>query len=564
MVMVNFSKDKLKELNLSSQELEEILFKFGFEIDEENEEEFKIDVTHDRSDCFHAYGLLRALKAYIGQENKKIIVEKEENYEVIVDESVNSVRPYTVCAIFKNINFTDEKIKEMINIQEKLHITIGRNRKNAAIGIYPYEKIKFPIIFKADIPEKIKFHPLNSLKEMTGKQIVEEHEVGIKYAQLLEGKKEYPFFIDSNNNILSMPPIINSELTGRVNINTKSVFVECSGDNLNTLNEVLNILSIMFFEFGAKIIPVKVIYNKELNSKSLKEFIFPNLFSNKKIISKKIIKEIIGEDLENDEIISLLKKMQYEEIKQLKEGFEVSIPSYRTDLWHEVDIADDILRAKGIMNLEPIIPQVQGFGEEQKSSIKKEKIEKILTEIGFNQVMTLALTNFDSQITQMKIDEKKIKLIEEIEPIQVGNSVESGVNMVRFHILPELLKLIYNNQDKELPLKLFELDQVAQIDRNEETLSRNIFHLALTVSDTQSQVTYLRQIIDYLSRKLGIEFIYEEYELPFYIEGRCVLIKQKDKFVGYLGEVLPEVLDNFQVSIPTSSLEINLDLIDID
>ena len=43
----------------------------------------------------------------------------------------------------------DEAFLLVIDVQEKLHATIGRNRKKAAIGIYPLEKISLPIKFEA-------------------------------------------------------------------------------------------------------------------------------------------------------------------------------------------------------------------------------------------------------------------------------------------------------------------------------------------------------------------------------------------------------------------------------
>ena len=61
------------------------------------------------------------------------------------------------------------------------------------------------------VPEKIKFKPLDTLKEMTGKEILEKHPTGIKYAHLLKNARRYPLLIDAENHILSMPPIINSE-----------------------------------------------------------------------------------------------------------------------------------------------------------------------------------------------------------------------------------------------------------------------------------------------------------------------------------------------------------------
>ena len=61
---------------------------------------------------------------------------------------------------------------------------------------------------------------------MDGSDVLEAYK---DYAYLLEGKKKYPVFIDSAGKILSMPPIINSEETGRVTEKTKDVFIECSG-----------------------------------------------------------------------------------------------------------------------------------------------------------------------------------------------------------------------------------------------------------------------------------------------------------------------------------------------
>ena len=69
----------------------------------------------------------------------------------------------------------NKKIKEIIDIQEKLHSTIGRQRKKAAIGIYPLEEIKLPITYKALDPNKIKFQPLEFPSEITGKQILSQH-----------------------------------------------------------------------------------------------------------------------------------------------------------------------------------------------------------------------------------------------------------------------------------------------------------------------------------------------------------------------------------------------------
>ena len=90
---------------------------------------------------------------------KKIYISQEVYEEVVV----------------KGLKLDNDKIESIIQIQEKLHVTYGRNRKKAAIGVYPLEKIKFPVIYKADLPEKIKFQPLEVDYEMTAQQILENH-----------------------------------------------------------------------------------------------------------------------------------------------------------------------------------------------------------------------------------------------------------------------------------------------------------------------------------------------------------------------------------------------------
>src|SRR5574344_929892 len=102
------------------------------------------------------------------------------------------------------------------------------------------EKINFPIFFVAKKPEDIKFIPLGETKELNGKEILKETDTGKAYASLLESKDKFPIFLDNSGKILSMPPVINSEETGKVTENTKEVFIECSGFDRNRLNQILD------------------------------------------------------------------------------------------------------------------------------------------------------------------------------------------------------------------------------------------------------------------------------------------------------------------------------------
>src|SRR3989339_1497565 len=157
---------------LPTNKLKDRISYLGTDMEDVTENEIIVEVFPNRPDMLSVQGFARAFSSFIGAKKglRKYTVEKS-NEKVIIEKSVADVRPYTACAIVKNLHFDDEKIKEVIDIQEKLHITYGRNRKKVAIGIYPFEKIKTPIKFIAKKPEEIKFQPLGFPREINGKQI---------------------------------------------------------------------------------------------------------------------------------------------------------------------------------------------------------------------------------------------------------------------------------------------------------------------------------------------------------------------------------------------------------
>ena len=276
-------------------------------------------------------GFARAFSSFIGVNAGLREFKVEHSKEkMIVESSVADVRPYTVCAIVKNLIFDDEKIKEVIDIQEKLHITYGRHRKKAAIGIYPFEKIKTPIRFLAQDPKDIVFQPLESDREMNALEILKGHPAGRAYGHLLDGKKKFPVFRDANNEVLSVPPIINSHKTGKISEKTKEVFIECSGFDFRVLQKCLNMIVTALHDMGGKICSMDLVYGS-------KKCVTPSLEPEEMKIDIAYINKLLGLSLKESEIKKLLERMGYgcKDKKAL-------IPSYRGDILHQVDLAGDI------------------------------------------------------------------------------------------------------------------------------------------------------------------------------------------------------------------------------
>jgi len=540
MALVKFDKKLFeKEIGKLDDKMQNRIAMFGTTIENIEEKEIEIEIFPNRPDLLSYHGFKRAFLGFLGKTTglKEYKVNKpEKDFAVIIDSSVKEIRPYTACAIVKELKFDDEKIKEIIEIQEKLHLTVGRKRKKLAIGIYPLEKITLPITFKAMEPDKIRFIPLETEKEMSGLEILQRHSTGKEYAHLLAGKAKFPIFVDAKEQILSMPPIINSQLTGKITESTTNVFIECSGFDFNILKKCLNILVTTLADMGGKI------YQMELRGS--KKEITPNLNSEKMNISLKNTNKLLGLELNEKQLKENLEKMGYNYNKGKAE-----IAAWRTDILHEVDLIEDVAISYGYENLEPEIPKISTIGEEDRKETVKRKIAEILAGLNMIEVSNYHLTTKKEQFTDMGIAEKQERGFVEIEESKTNYSI------LRKDLSHYLLKILSENIDSIYPQKIFESGTVFEL--KEKIIETE--NLAVAISP--GNFTELKQILEYLSRMLGLEIQLKEIEFvpEHFIEGRTAEIALENKKIGFLGEIHPRILKKWKIKMPVALFEINLE-----
>ncbi len=555
-----------KEIGRLDEKMQERIALFGTPIGTITDTELQIEIFPNRPDLLSYHGFKRSFLAFLGKKiglKEYNINKPEKNYRVIIDSSVKNVRPFTACAIIKDLSFNDEKIKEVIELQEKIHTTLGRKRKKLAIGVYPLEKIKLPITFKAIEPDKIKFIPLEYDKEFSGLQILQKHPAGRDYAHLLAGKEKFPIFVDAENNILSMPPIINSQLTGKIIAETKDVFIECSGFDFPLLKKCLNILVTALAEMGGKIFQIEI-YESGLTKKI--KAITPDLTPEKIKISVENANKLLGININEKQMKILIEKMGH----NFKRPY-VEIPAWRTDILHKVDIIEDIAIAYGYENFIPEIPgnfaippkheswvanrEVATIMKENKNEIIKRKISEILQGLGFLEISNYHLTKKQDQFTKMGIQEKKEKGFVEV----TGSKTE--FNILRKDLSHYALKILSENIDNEYPQKIFELGVVF-----EEKNSKITEEEKLSIALAPGNFTDIKQIFEYISRMAAIDLELKfqepktESQTPkHFIDGRVAEISISEKIIGYLGEIHPKILKDWKIKMPVALIEISLE-----
>jgi len=530
--------DVLVGKKLPLEKLKDRISMLGTDLEEVNDKEIIVEVFPNRPDMLSVQGFARAFSSFIGAKtglrHYKVEPSKEK---MIVEKSVAEVRPYTACAIVKNLHFDDEKIREVIDIQEKLHITYGRNRKKVAIGIYPFEKIKTPIKFIAQDPEDIVFQPLEFNKKMNALEILEKHPAGRAYGRLLHGKKKFPVFRDADNEVLSVPPIINSHNTGKINEKTKDIFIECSGFDFNVLQKCLNIIVTALDEMGGKVYSMELYYGN-------KKYVTPDLRPEEMKVDRGYISKLLGLSLGENEIKKLFERMGY----SYNNG-NALIPAYRADILHQADLAEDIAIAYGCENFESIVPNVSTVAQEDKFEIFKAKISQLLVGLGFIETSTYHLTNKELQCKKMNAD---------VQSIELANSISSDYNVLRSWVIPSLMEILSGNKHHEYPQRIFAIGAIFKKNDNMETNIEENDRLAVAIASENTDYTEIKQILDYLFRSLNLKYEITETEHNSFIEGRAARIAVNGKKAAYIGELNPKVITNWSIEVPVTAFEMNL------
>lgn len=541
MPVINFSYSDLCELvgrEVPRGQLRDRLPLIGADMKAapEDGDEFSFEFFPDRPDLYSVEGIARAVRAFFGYEPGLRSYRVEgSGVELRVDPSVHSVRPHIWSALVEGNEITDPLIRSMMDLQEKLHLTHGRNRKKVAIGIHDFRTVKPPFTYKAVLPNEIAFIPLQGSKRMTPAEILKEHEKGKAYAFVLEGKERYPMIVDSEGEVLSFPPIING-ITTAITEDTHDILVDCTGTDLVAVKTAVNILTTALAERGGKIKTVRILEGDKVAEA-------PDLDPVKMSLDPGFANSWLGTDLSDDAMAESLRRMGHGAASG-KSGLDVLVPRYRADILHQVDLAEDVAIGYGFEKFGSTLPVRATFGIEDPMIGFGASVKTILIGLGYFEVVTLTLSNETDQFTSMNMETEK-------SAIRVRNPVSTEHTLVRTSLLPSLMIVLRRNKHRELPQRIFEVGEVVRGQRNQVLLSGLAIHAKASFTEVKSLVLSVMSGLG-----LPCEIVPDQH--PSFIPGRCASVLIDGENFGLLGEIAPSVITSFELRYPMVAFELNL------
>ncbi len=386
---------------------------------------------------------------------------------------------------------------------------------------------------------------------MTLRETLEKTPKGRDYANLVPNDN-IPVLIDKNNKILSIIPILNCD-DSKVTENTTEMFVDVTGPDMDAVLSTFNMVLTALADRGAKIHPSVVEYPYDTPRGRVVKL--PDFTPQTMQIESSYIDRLLGKQVNYKEQIKNLKKARFG-VKEIKKGlFEVKIPCYRSDILHPVDIVEEIAISYGYHNFKSTIPDVTTVGEESIWQIMKRRLSMLLVGTGSYELMTFMLTNEENLFTKMNLP------IDYSDVVQIANPMTNLTTVCRNWILPSLMDIIQRNKPYNYPQKIFEVAKDTHLDGTTDTGTRDDWKFCYTEAGSDTNYNSARAILSTIELNFGILFEIKkpQEDIPYLIPGRCGEIYFKGKKIGFLGEIHPKVLTNWELTVPVSCVEIKIE-----
>uniref|UniRef100_A0AAY5KNC6 Phenylalanine--tRNA ligase beta subunit n=1 Tax=Esox lucius TaxID=8010 RepID=A0AAY5KNC6_ESOLU len=546
----------------SDEEFDELCFEFGLELDEITSEKdiisreqgdtkaegasdvilYKIDVPANRYDLLCLEGLVRGLQVFkekyvLSPRYRRVSPTSGEPQRLVITEETAAVRPHAVAAVLRNITFTQERYDSFIELQEKLHQNVCRKRTLVAIGTHDLDTISGPFTYTAKPPDDIRFTPLNQAQEYTATELMNLYKTDSHlrhYLHIIEDKPVYPVIYDSNGIVLSMPPIINGDHS-KISLNTKNVFIECTATDLTKAKIVLDMMVTMFCEYCEEPFTKETLSGDFINRK-------------------------VGISESTERIAQLLTKMCLRsEVMSDGEQIEVEIPPTRSDVIHACDIMEDAAMAYGFNNIIRTTPRTYTVANQLPLNKLTELLRQDLAAAGFTEALTFALCS------QEDIADKLLKNISDTRACHIANPKTAEFQVARTTLLPGLLKTLAANRKMPLPLRLFEISDVVLKDETKDVGAKNNRRLCAVYYNKSPGFEVIHGLMDRVMQLLEVKpgrdegYHIQAAQDSSFFPGRCAEIFAHGKSIGRLGVLHPDVISRFELTMPCSALDIDIE-----
>ncbi len=271
--------------------------------------------------------------------------------------------------------------------------------------------------------------------------------------------------------------------------------------------------------------------------------------------------DVLGLDIDRTTVEEILTRLGLHIDKLLKNGWRVSVPSFRPDIAIEEDLIEEVGRIYGYNNL-PVTEPVGSLGLRQEDEATRpiSAIQSFFVDNGYQEAITYSF-----------VDPKVQQLIDpEREGIALANPISADLSVMRTSLWSGLLKTAAYNQNRQQPrIRLFEtglrFEQVGERIDQQQMLAGVVVGSQYPENWANGRRTAdffdVKGDLESLFRLLGIDIQFVGSQHPALHPGQTAELLRDGEHVGWLGTLHPQVQKNLELNGTILVFELFLDSI---
>lgn len=551
MPVVTLSYSRLLRLisdpEVTREKVLDLLPYLGLDIESDDTQTVRVEYSPNRPDYATDIGIASGLRGLLGASTGHApleIADGTERWSMHATRAVDRVRPILTGIVARGRKLDEETLRQLVVMQEDLHFGLGRDRKKAAIGLHDLSQIGgFPLTYTTRSTDH-RFIPLNAKEEMSVSEILAKTKAGRDYANLLRDAVRVPVILDAAGNTISMPPIINSELTA-ITTDTTDILVEITGTSKHVAENVLSVIVFTLREAGFYLESVGITGGRNST---------PRFEPRTQSVTTEDVKGRVGIELTRDEVAACLGRARLDPIKTASGPITCRIPPHRSDIIGPIDLVEEVALGYGTWKIRPVLSPPKTFGAVSPISATMRTIDKAMIGQGYLEAL-------NSSLSSMRVLYEMVRRRPSRRgPITMIGSKSSEHTILRDLILPGLVENLSRNVHEQYPQRLYEVGTIFQRGKTGDYPVSEETHLAGVSAHADSGFTEAKSA---LQSMLDVEFGFGMRTTAathhMFEDGRCARVYGRGrKTIGYVGQISPEITTSYRIRVPVSGFELSL------
>lgn len=519
----------------------------------------EFEITPNRPDCLSILGMARETAATLGTNFKNPIIlvpeqEKEAKESISLEIEAPELCPRYCARVIRNVKIGDSPwwmkerlraagirpINNIVDITNYVMLEMGQPMHAFDLDNLVGSKI---VVRKAKEGEVIETLDGNERKLDEGMLVIADEQRPVAVAGVMGGGNSE--VTEGTTSILFESAAFNGtsvRLTSKkLGMRTEaSSRFEKGLDVENNVVAALNRAAQLIVEIGAGEVEKGIVESYPVKAEQ-------------RIIKLNVerINSLLGTTISKEKMIEILRSVEF----KVDESLNITVPSFRQDVEELADIAEEVARFYGYNNIVPTMTQGHATTRGMKSfkQITEDKIRNCMTSCGLYEIYTYSFISpdiFDKINLPKDSDLRKA--------VKISNPLGSDFSIMRTTTLPDMLTVISRNYNRRTPeARFFEISYVYSGVVNRVSTVTGIDESNLP-KEIETLTLGMYGKLDFYDIKGAVEELFEalnikNYEFAretdnhTYHPNRTASIIVGGKKIGTIGEVHPDVLENFEI-----------------